>query len=333
MRCRSGWCKQMKILAIDIGGSSIKSCIAEKTGDTVNIITPVSRDRLHTSKIYEIKEIILSLCEKYHNEKELPVIGIATAGSVDTNEVVVKAGNFVDYLNVSWSEIIQEKYPDAIVTTANDGRSSAWGEYLACSEKSTSHVHAVIGTGVGGGIIHRGELLLGESGQAGYIGHIKVLLPSEGVRVCGCGSTGCVETMASARAVVSNYIEICENRKLSNDIDFGSLIDSFDKDPENIIKALHASGNWLGIALGNVMNAINPKTITLGGGGIVAIEKLIIAGKLQENPYLIGVNDGIKYAAHRRVAASGTVKIGVLGNDAGLVGIANLAADKADKLT
>ena len=313
----------MKIIAIDIGGSSIKSCLAKSVEDCVELILPVKTSPLLTKQISEIKEIIINLCKEYLKAGADPIIGISTAGSVDPNQVVIKAGNFVDYVNTDWAEILKKEFPEASITTANDGRSSAWGEYLSQEIKPTTHIHAVIGTGVGGGIVHKGELLLGESGQAGYIGHIKVLTSSN--RVCGCGSTGCVETLASARAVVLAYYEISEGEGLPEGLDFRQLINSFDKDPDNITKALEQSGYWLGIALGNIMDALNPKQITLGGGAMVATESLIKDGHIDYNPYLRGVNRGIAYAAHSRVCAACDVKIGVLGNNAGLIGVSNLA--------
>ena len=316
----------MNIIAIDIGGSSVKSGLVEKQGDKYILASEVTRSHLHTKDISEIKEILISICRNYISKGEAPLIGIATAGSVDTNETVIHAGNFVNYCNINWSEIIREQFPAAMVSTVNDGRSSAWGEYIASEKKATTHVHAVIGTGIGGGIIHKGDLLIGDSGQAGYIGHIKVMPSSD--RICSCGKSGCVESFSSVRGIMATYNELCDGNSILGDVDFPTLIHRYSEDPDNIYEALVLSGYWLGITLGNVMNTINPQVITFGGGVIVGTNSLVIENNLNDNPYLLGAREGIHYAAHSRIEATGELRIGLLGNDAGLIGAASLAYEK-----
>ena len=318
----------MSFIAIDIGGSSIKSCRVKQDKSSFCLSSDVCTTPLQSNDFYEIKDIVLSICRKELKDGVEPVIGISTSGSVDNDGTVISAGLFKNYCNVRWVDLLTREFDSVRVCTINDGRASAWGEYSVTATKANTHVHAVIGTGIGGGVIHNGDLLKGDSGQAGYIGHIKVS-PLE-TPVCSCGKMGCVESLASARGIVATYAKSSNKIKLPADIDFEKLLQRYKEDPQKINDSLQKSGYWLGVALGNVMNVLNPQLVTIGGGVIVATSKIAEENSLDDNPYFVGVKEGVHYATHRRVEATGVIKAGVLGNTAGLIGAASLAFSKAD---
>lgn len=313
----------MRIIGLDIGASSIKAgIISERTG----IFSEVDNEEtvsLETNEFSELKEKVISVCQKKLLEGADPFIGIATAGSVNNEEIVVSAGNFRNYCNISWQDILSSEFGEVKVCTVNDGRASAWGEYIVSSPKADTHVHTVVGTGIGGGVIHKGELLRGDSGQAGYIGHIKVT--PEDTPICSCGKMGCVESLASARGMLSIYNK-------HNNVQFKSfeeMINNFEKNISGISEVLQNGGYWLGVALGNVMNVLNPQNITVGGGVILATNRCSDYFKLEKNPYITGIKKGVNYATHRRVAATGSIICGVLENNAGMIGAANLVMKSA----
>lgn len=312
----------MSIVTIDIGASSIKAGIATKNGKIFDKITNEEKIHLNTNDFAEIRHNVIKLCDKKIKEGADRIIGISTAGSVNNSGIVVSAGNFKDYCNISWQELLTKEFGETIVTTVNDGRASAWGEYVISERKAKTHVHVVVGTGIGGGVIHNGDLLKGDSGQAGYIGHIKVT-PLK-TPTCSCGKMGCVESLASAKGIVSFY-----NENKAEQLSFDEMMENALNDTEAVVATFIKGGYWLGVALGNVMNILNPQCITIGGGVILAVNNLMSLLKLKENPYLEGVKKGVHYAAHRRVEATGTIVCGVLGNSAGLVGAANLVAKEA----
>ena len=318
----------MGFIAIDIGGSSIKSCRVDQDGSIFKIASNVDTIHLQSNEFSEIKKTVLSICRKHINNGAEPVIGISTSGSVDNFGTVISAGHFKGYCDIRWSDILADEFGHVQVCTVNDGRASAWGEYSVMPEKAKTHVHVVVGTGIGGGVIHDGELLKGDSGQAGYIGHIKVSPLS--TPICSCGKMGCVESLASAPGIVVAYHNSSEDPRLSTSIDFEDLLNKFTLDSYNIFDVLKKSGYWLGIAVGNVMNILNPQIVTVGGGVIVAIANITKEYSLPENPYFSGIKEGVHYATHRRVEATGIIKEGVLGNTAGLIGAASLAYYKAD---
>lgn len=311
-----------KIVALDIGASSIKAGIVTKKGAYYDTIIDEERVQLETNEFSELKAKVIEICRRKFEQGAERIVGISTAGSVDNNGIVISAGNFKNYCNIYWQEILSEIFGETIAETVNDGRASAWGEYITSNERANTHVHAVVGTGIGGGVIHNGDLLKGDSGQAGYIGHIKVT-PLD-TPICSCGKMGCVESLASARGIAAIY-----SKKNGHEHSFDEMMKNADTDTQNVMKAFIEGGYWLGVALGNVMNVINPQCVTIGGGVILAVQELMDTYKLASNPYLEGVREGVHYASHRRVEATGNVMCGVLGNYAGIIGAANLVAKKA----
>ena len=318
----------MSFIAIDIGGSSIKSCRVKQDGRSFSLSSQVSTISLKSNNYLEIKEIVLDICRAELKKGAERIIGISTSGTVDNNGTVISAGHFINYCNVRWVDLLTFELGNVQVCTVNDGRASAWGEYSVTEVRPKTHVHVVVGTGIGGGVIHDGDLLKGDSGQAGYIGHIKVS-PLE-TPICSCKKMGCVESLASARGIVAAYVMSGNDIRLSKDIDFDNMLQRFSEDPQKIVASLKKSGYWLGVALGNVMNVLNPQLVTIGGGVIVATSNITNEYSLVTNPYFVGVKEGIHYAAHRRVEAAGLIREGVLGNIAGLIGAASLASSKPD---
>jgi glucokinase len=315
----------MLIYALDIGGSSIKHATVDVNTVGEHIVSRFPSITLPSGEFADLLPLVLG---SVHSALEcsdvmIQAIGISTTGSVDAMGTVVSAGFFNGYKNVSWSSIIKERFPQIQrVTTINDGRASAWAEYCSNSTPVRSHIHAVVGTGVGGGIVHNGELVLGDSGQAGYIGHIKITPNS--TPLCSCGSEGCVETLAAAPAIVRHFNA---NSQLS--IDPGNTaLESVTKRAQAgdnaALDAFRTSGNWLGLALGNAMNVLNPTVVTVGGGVLLASESIYSNG--DGGPYLDAVSAGIARAAHRRVTASATLRAARVGNDGGIIGAARLAA-------
>ena len=301
----------MKHAAIDVSDRGAK------IADAVESVPLASRDFDSLRSV--VTDIVAQSLRRYPGVNS---VGISTTGSVDREGVVVSAGHFTGYKDVSWWTLLNTNF-DCLerVVTVNDGRASAWAEYSDQSADIASLIHAVVGTGVGGGIVYNGELLLGDSGQAGYIGHIKLTpLPTP---VCSCGQTGCVEILAAAPAVV-RYFDQTRGGDDTESSSFATVTEAAQGGDPAAIEAFSTAGRWLGIGLGNAMNVLNPSKVTVGGGVIVA--SAAIDPVTEGDPYFTAVGEGVAIAAHRRVFASATICTARFGNDGGLLGAAQLAA-------
>jgi glucokinase len=110
-----------------------------------------------------------------------------------------------------------------------------------------------LGTGVGGGVIVDGRLHLGVGGTAGEIGHQTVL--PEGP-LCGCGNRGCVEAVASARA-------ICE---MGGRATVDAVVAAALGGDARAREAVERAAAWIGIAVANAIVLLNPERVVIGGG-------------------------------------------------------------------
>lgn len=323
----------MQIYALDIGGSSIKSAIIKVNDSGWKIIEKFPPAILPSRNFADVKKLALDLIRQASDSAER--IGISTKGSVN-RDGRVRTSFFKGYDGVSWREIIQKEIPDLkksiSVTVANDGHASAWAEYNSYQEKLLPHLHLVVGTGVGGGVIcEDGRLMFGISGQAGYIGHIKVSDNSKDI--CDCGARGCVQTLASSLAIISHYNKLGQSKLSLDDKAFRELTEYAQSGEENAAQAFKTAGYFLGLAIGNTMNVVNPAIVTVGGGVILASEKIQNnrkdvgkGGGKGYGIFLAAISKGIQETAHPRVYENTKISTAATGNDGGIIGAALLAA-------
>ncbi|HNU08661.1 MAG TPA: ROK family protein, partial [Pyrinomonadaceae bacterium] len=199
----------------------------------------------------------------------------------------------------------------------NDATSAALGEaWLGASKGFDNSIMVTLGTGVGGGIIINGQPLRGPDGTAGEIGHICV---EPFGAPCGCGARGCVEQYSSATAVVRLTREL-ESQYVRSELQNRSRLTSLDvfeagkNGDELALEVFRQMGFYLGIALADLVNVLNPEIIVIGGGAAAGWELFV--------EY---VRDQIRERAFREPAIRAEVVRAVLGDDAGILGAARLA--------
>ncbi len=314
----------MNILALDIGGSSIKFGIVNISSGkpTVSILgNPV---KLQSNQFAEVENKVVQLVDDLTNKyKDVKIVGISTTGSVDTKLTVLNAGHFEGYKNISWGNILKRKFSQIeFVHTANDGKASAWAEYKSNEFETMSQIHFVVGTGIGGGVVINDELFLGGCGQAGYLGHIKVT--DQDTIICSCKKKGCLETLASLRG-----IEYFMFKTTNQNIDFRSIHSLALNKDKNALESFTQAGYWLGIGIGNCMNVIDPCVVSIGGGVVEATNEL--SEVMNEDIFYDSVMRGVEYASNVRIFARCKVRKSNYGNSSGLIGAALLSVKYRNK--
>jgi glucokinase len=193
----------------------------------------------------------------------------------------------------------------------NDANMAAYGEWRCGAGRGVSSmVHLTVGTGIGSGVILDGKLWRGRCGFAGELGHVTV--NPDGDR-CNCGNQGCLETEAAAPKIVRNYKDLSKTKRA---IQAEEVFDRAARGEVAAVKAFGIAGTYLGIALGIVINMLNPEKIVLGGG-VMATGDFLLAAAWEE-------------ASRRCYRASFkccSIEKALLGNDAGLIGAALWAGD------
>ncbi len=199
-------------------------------------------------------------------------IGIGAPGLIDAASGVLQQS-----VNLNWRHIplrnLLQKRSGLPVYLANDSQASALAAYAAENRGDSALPFVVInlGWGVGAGIILKGQLLHGSPVGAGEIGHVKIV--QDGLQ-CACGHYGCLETIASSRAIVDRVRNIAaENPETSigayvrnpDEIDLEIITRAFNEGNQDVRGVILEAGTALGIAAANLVGVLGSCRILIGG--------------------------------------------------------------------
>jgi fructokinase len=195
---------------------------------------------------------------------ESGTVGIGTPGSISRATGLLRGSNSIA-LNGKPIKADLEGLLGRKVRVSNDANCFALSEACDGAGKDSETVFgAILGTGVGGGIVVRGNVLVGPNAIAGEWGHNPLPWPTDDERPgarCFCGHTGCIETFLSGPGLERDYFSATGKRLTSIDIEAGAA--SGDAGCEQAMRRYEAR---LARALAHVINILDPDTIVLGGG-------------------------------------------------------------------
>ena len=309
-------------VGIDLGGTFIKGGIVDDLGQIlIEAKTPTQSEGGATVVAKNIADLTNSLLKKLNlTASDVVGIGMGVPGMIDTERGIVTYSNNLAWENFEISKTVEE-LTSLPVRIANDANVAALGEYKFGSGKNTSSVILItLGTGVGGGAIIDGRMLLGCEGAGAEFGHSVLVVGGE---ACTCGRRGCFEAYASATALIRDTKRAMESNpnslmwKLAPTLDKvdGSTAFTAMKSGDATAKAV--VDNYilmLGEGLTNIASVFRPDMILLGGGVSAEGDNLIVP--LQE---FVDANIfGGKMGPRVKIACA------TLGNKAGLVGGAAL---------
>ena len=176
----------------------------------------------------------------------------------------------------------------------NDANAAAYGEYVYGAAKGRKDlVYLTVSTGIGGGIIVNGELVYGRNYSAGEAGHM-IILPDG--PLCSCGRRGCIEALASGSAIAREAKALLLKEGQGGPGRTGLLWEITGGDPERLtakevgeaaakgdplaLSVLEKAFRYLGIAVGNLVNLLNPEIVVIGGG-VAALGPLLFRPVVQ----------------------------------------------------
>jgi glucokinase len=268
-------------IGVDIGGTNIKIVHISEHGDILeSIIDPTPA--AHEGSSETIKNILIEIFKKIF-KKNTNVIGIGfgIAGLIDRkNGIVIKSPN-IPVINGFTVKKIFEKEFSLPVVVENDANAYAYGEkWIGTGKNLDNFAVLTLGTGLGGGIIYKGELFEG----AVEIGHM-VIDPDPSGRFCTCGSFGCLESYASGRAIIERAIsslekgvesilkKCCDGNfyKITPELVYKTALEG-----DNLSREVFREiGRYLGVGIANLVNIFSPQAVILGGGLIAAWDLFI----------------------------------------------------------
>ena len=302
-------------IAVDIGGTQLRAAVfpdGETKPSFSKRIPTRSKDQSAVDRLLDL----LAAC--WPSEGTVKGIGLAAPGPTNTRlGVIYSAPNISGWVNLPLAQIVRDRFKVPTIL-GNDANMAALGEWKFGAARGYNYVlYITISTGIGGGIIDDGELVMGANGLAGEIGHITVQADGP---LCGCGQHGHLETFASGTAI-ANFVreQLAQGvpsslSEISNPTarDVSLAAESGDT---LAVNALTRAGKYLGHAIADFLHMYNPSIIVLGGG------------VSRSGPHLI---EPMRAAIGERVMAPEylhnlTITTAALGDDAGLMGALALA--------
>lgn len=304
-----------RYLGVDIGGTSIKWAVlrAGEVEDRGQLRTPRVDHHAVLSAVADLSRRIVG---------PLAGIGVAVPGTVDP---VQRRTVFLPNLPGDWTGLRVaaelEELTGLPVALINDARAFAWAEHTSGAAQGVAHaLFITLGTGVGGAIALRGEILVGEVDAIGEMGHVPV---DPNGCLCACGGRGCLETIAAGTAIASHLSRTVAmgQSALLTKLTGGDLsaltaeviADAARQGDPWARDAFERAGEALGRAAATISLLLQLETVVIGGGLRPAADLYLPA---------------VQKALDARVSLTGPIvaRNARYGSEAGAVGAATLAA-------
>ena len=314
-------------IGVDLGGTNISvGLVRVDEHYRYEIITKASLPTHADRDASLIVDDIATLCRKVCKNAEIQLedidsVGVASPGLVNTKTGVVEYANNLPFRDLPMAQMLRERLGIEKILLANDANAAALGEAVAGAAKGTSSsIMITLGTGVGGGIVIDGKLLVGMNFAAGELGHT-VIVPDG--TPCTCGRRGCWERYSSATALKRMTIEkIEECRKEgrytkmyeSPRVSGRTACDCMRSGDHAAKEVYDEYVRYLALGLTNVINVFQPEIISIGGGISGEGQSLIDA--------LMPIISAERYDKYSNKHTE--LRIAKLGNDAGIIGAAAL---------
>jgi glucokinase len=269
--------------SIDLGGTKTACALASADGEIlVERSIPTFSNQGPEAVLGRIAAL---LREEAAEIAATPVAaGMGIPGLVDRREGVTL---FLPNLATQWRGVAAARMLASCigcpVYLLNDARIATLGEMsFGLGRNGGTMVFLTLGTGIGGGVVIDGKLRLGPLGAAGELGH-QTILPDG--PLCGCGNHGCLETLASGPAIGAEGVRLLRSGlapKLhelvggnAEEVTPRQMAAAAEAGDEAVGEAIVRAAAYLGIGVANMVTALHPDLVVLGGG-VAAIGALLL---------------------------------------------------------
>jgi glucokinase len=323
--------RKIAYIGVDLGGTNLKTALVSRYGKifehrTARVRLDRGAESISNKLLSECRALVASGTRLGF---EVPAVGLGVAGKIDRDSGSVIFSPNLPVLDGYHLGRGLEHNLGIPVFMENDANVFGLGESCAGAAKGFRNwVGITLGTGTGGCLFLGGKLWEGDGlGFSAEIGHMIV---EPGGPLCPCGSKGCLESFASARALISGAKRSISGRGLTEDpmksLDAAGKLGAkaiYDcaKTGDRTALALFDKMGWaLGICLANVFSALGIRRAVIGGGVSSAWELFIgpLEKTLAENSSMLE-------------AGSAVILRSRLGNDAALIGAARRAKIESDR--
>lgn len=317
------------LVGVDLGGTKILAGVFDAKLNCLGRAKMSTKpQRGHSAIIERVARCVRDAVDECDLQmKHVRGIGIGAPGACDP-----ESGRVIFAPNLAWTDVPLkkelEKQVQAPVFIENDCNIQTLGVHEKELKGKPRHLVGIfVGTGIGAGLILDGKLFSGFNRTAGEIGHMVIEV---GGSKCACGNKGCFEALASRTAVfrrINSAVKDGQKTVLTDllegdlrDLRSGDLRKAIRRGDKFVEKVVEEAAEYIGIAVANVINLINPEVVVLGGGVIDALEDEMLAIIIEtaHDCAMQGTDKGIDIIASK------------LGDDAGITGGAVLAKRQTD---
>jgi glucokinase len=291
------------VLAADLGGTNLRMAAVDHGGSFSHLIKRRVPPNVSPP---ELIELIRTLAAEISASPRALAFTAPAPVPFDFDGVLTKLPNLSSVTGMNLKRALEDEFGLPVVIE-NDATAAAIGEtWIGASRGISNSITVTLGTGIGGGIIIDGKPHRGPDGIGGEIGHITV---EPNGRRCKCGSIGCVEEYASATAIA----RIAQEHGMKTR-DSAEVYAAWMGGDATAAIVFTEMGRYLGIMLASLANAINPEMLVICGGASAAWEAFAPSTQAE-----------ISSRAYPRAASRARLVKGILGDNAGLLGVARSA--------
>lgn len=295
------------IAGVDIGGTWVRVAICTADLKEENIIKRITRTLKETkysisSSVCQILSELLS--ENNITREQLLGIGIATAGPLNMEKGEVFNNSNLGFRVIPLKEPIGEKFPEIPLHFINDGNGAVLGIHYfeAENDEKDNLVYITMSTGIGGGAICNGHLLLGKEGNAAEVGH--GLVEPRSRFKCNCGAYGCWEVFSSGTGVKNRALDALDEGELNAEILMNIIDNNKSKITAKEVFQAARDGDELSkkivddcvfyskVGIGLVNNYYDCRSIYFGGAMMKDKEQIIpeLIKQFKEDPIKFTIN-------------------------------------------
>ena len=310
-------------IGVDLGGTNISVGVVSEELKIVGRGVVSTNAPRPADQIFDDISLAIDMAVKNAgiNKEEIRSVGVGTPGTVNKSNGYIEFANNLNFKQVPAKEML-EKLLGLPVYLDNDANCAALGEAVAGVGKGSKNFVAItLGTGVGSGIIIDGKIINGANYAAGEMGHMVIAVDGEH---CNCGRRGCWEQYASATALIRQTKDAMKHHQDS--IMWKIVEDNIEKTNGRTAFDAMRQGDptgkevvdryvyYVAVGIVNIINALQPEFICLGGG--IANEKETLLEPVRMHVFRE------RYSHYSEIQTE--IVSAELGNDAGIIGAALL---------
>lgn len=296
----------MPTIGIDLGGTKCHGVVLDASNEIIGEHRASTRPG-NDGVIAVLSQVAAYLCEL---APDATAIGVGVPGLVDASGVLRAAPNVAGVRDLDVRSALEQRL-DIPVVVDNDATAACWAEREIGAARGADECALVtLGTGIGGGLVAGGRLVRGAHGYAGEFGHM--IVNPDGP-LCVCGQHGCWERYASGTGLAW----LAREAGAAADVRGEDVTAAAARGDAEAIAIMAGFGRWVAVGIANLVNALDPQVIVLGGG-------LVEAGEVLMQPVRAALDElwlGAEARPHLRVVPA------ELGERAGSIGAALLARE------